>query len=699
MRAKRKQITVAGRRISVSNLDKVLYPGEKFTKADVINYYVRVSKHLLPHLQNRPVTLKRFPDGVFGEFFYEKDAPAFTPSWVKTISVPRRETPGPDIRYIAINDLPTLVWLSSLANLEIHPFLHRAPRLDRPTSMVFDCDPGEGADILDCARVALMLREVLQELGLDSYVKVSGSKGLQVYVPLNSAVTYDETQPLAKALAELLAQREPKLIVSEMPKRLRTKKVFIDWSQNAQYKTTVSVYSLRAKTHRPYVSVPVEWEELDAALKRSDVDSLFFTPTQAVERLEEFGDLFKPVLKVKQTLPAEVRRYFAQERAPKSARPEALKPYEAKRDFRKTSEPKPTAPQRSRQGSRRRFVIQKHAASHLHYDFRLEMHDVLKSWSVPKGPPFKKDERRLAMPTEDHPVEYLDFEGIIPKGQYGGGMVMVWDIGTYEILEGNYFKGFLRVYLNGTKLKGEWTLKRFLDDTGKPSFWALQHSRFTPDDVYFYVFDLLALRGRDLRKLPLRDRRRLLERDALRRMRDPVRLSIGFNASANELIAAAKKAGLEGVIAKRASSRYESGERSGAWVKYKTNKGQELVIGGYKPGPNGFDYLLVGYYEQRELVFIAKIRNGFTPALRREVAQKFAALKTSRCPFANLPEPQSARRGEAITAEVMKNIQWLRPKLVAQIEFTEWTKGNHLRHSRFVGFREDKKAQEVIKES
>ena len=464
MQRKAEQVTVGGRRVPVSNLDKILYPGEKFTKAKVIDYYVHISKSLLPHLKNRPVTLKRFPDGVFGEAFYEKDAPAFTPTWIKTVAVPRRETPGDDIRYILINDLPTLVWLANFACLEIHPFLHRASRLNRPTSIVFDCDPGEGANILDCARVGLMLRDVLHELGLESYVKVSGSKGLQVYVPLNSPVTYDETQPFAKALAELLAEREPKLIVLQMPKRLRTKKVFIDWSQNAEYKTTVGVYSLRAKTHRPYVSVPVRWDELEAALKSRDVESLFFTPQQAIERVEKLGDLFQPVLKKVQRLPAELRHYFVQrQRAHTSRSEQALKPYAAKRNFNKTAEPAPAAPQRSRQGSRRRFVIQKHAASHLHYDFRLEMHDVLKSWSVPKGPPFKKDERRLAMPTEDHPIEYLEFEGIIPKGQYGGGTVMVWDIGTYELIEGNYYKGFLRFYLNGTKLKGEWTMKRIAD--------------------------------------------------------------------------------------------------------------------------------------------------------------------------------------------------------------------------------------------
>ena len=238
-----------------------------------------------------------------------------------------------------------------------------------------------------------------------------------------------------------------------------------------------------------------------------------------------------------------------------------------------------------------------------------------------------------------------------------------------------------------------------LDEQGRPSFSALHKSRFTPDALHFYVFDLLAYEGRDLRKLPLVQRRELLERYVLKGMRDPIRLSAVFNTSPKRLIAAAKQSGLEGVIGKRADSRYESGERSGAWVKYKTNKGQELVIGGYKPGTTGFDYLLVGYYEGKNLIFIAKIRNGFTRALRLEIAKYFPKLRTSVCPFANLPEPASARRGEAITAEVMKKIQWLRPKLVAQIEFTEWTKGNHLRHSKFVSLRNDKKAREVIKET
>jgi len=248
---------------------------------------------------------------------------------------------------------------------------------------------------------------------------------------------------------------------------------------------------------------------------------------------------------------------------------------------------------------------------------------------------------------------------------------------------------------DNTILDGELVV---LDESGKPSFAALQKHKFRPEALHFYAFDLIAYKGKDLRKLPLIDRRTLLEKSALTRMREPVRLSSVFPTSPSQLVAAARKSGLECVVAKRGDSRYESGERSGAWVKYKTNKGQELVIGGYKPGGDGFEYLLVGYYEGRDLIFIAKIRNGFTPALRRDVARRFAGLRTSRCPFANLPEKPSARRGEAITAEVMKNIQWLKPKLVAQIEFTEWTKGNHLRHSRFIELRDDKDASEVVRE-
>lgn len=238
-----------------------------------------------------------------------------------------------------------------------------------------------------------------------------------------------------------------------------------------------------------------------------------------------------------------------------------------------------------------------------------------------------------------------------------------------------------------------------LDDKGRPSFSALQNSLNRRGALYFYAFDVVALGGRDVRKLPLTTRRELLEKQVLAGSANPVRLSAVFTGPAKSLVTAVRKSGLEGIVAKRGDSIYEPGERSGAWVKYKTNKGQELVIGGYKPGSNAFEYLLVGYYEDKHLQFVAKIKNGFTPALRRKVAQRFHGLETSICPFANLPEPRSARRGEALTAEVMREMRWLKPKLVAQIEFTEWTSANHLRHSKFVALRDDKLARDVRREA
>jgi bifunctional non-homologous end joining protein LigD len=451
----RHELKVGGRTIAISNPDKLMYPAAGFTKAQVIDYHIRVSRWLLPHLKARPVTMKRYPDGVGTEHFYEKDAPSWTPEWVRTFPVPRRGG-GPPIRYIILDDLPTLVWAANLANLEIHPFLHRVPAIDTPTLIAFDLDPGEGADVLTCARVAFLLRDVLDRLKLKSFVKVSGSKGLQIYVPLNTPVTYELTQPFARTVAELLARQHPQLIVSDMSKALRKRKVFIDWSQNADHKTTISVYSLRAKRQHPFVSMPVSWEELEAALEAKDSGALYFNPEAALNRLAEKGDLFAGVLKMKQKLP----QAFVEQLAPSARKPEPPR-----------AEPAPAGPRRSRQGSRRRFVVQKHAASHLHYDFRLEMHGVLKSWAVPKGVPYKAGEKRLAQATEDHPIEYLDFEGTIPKGQYGGGTVMVWDIGTWELIEGNYYKGRLHFHLEGRKLKGEWLLVK--EGAGDDRRWSL----------------------------------------------------------------------------------------------------------------------------------------------------------------------------------------------------------------------------------
>lgn len=857
-----------GATVEFSHLDKVFYPKTGFTKGDVIRYYLDVAQWLLPHLAQRPVTLKRFPEGIRGPYFYEKDAPGFTPDWVPTFPVPRRDG-GEPIRYILINDARVLAWCANLGTIELHPFLHRAPAIASPTAITFDLDPGEGADLRDCARVGLEVKAVLERVKLRAFAKVSGSKGLQVYVPLNTAATYDATQAFAKTVAELLHRRHPERIVSEMPKALRKGRVFIDWSQNSDFKTTVGVYSLRAKRSEPYASMPITWDEVEGATARRGSEALQFAPAAALARLARHGDLFAPVLTVQQQLPDA----FAELGSPAPKRPRALRAYAEKRNFGQTPEPG-VSPRRSAQGSRRRFVVQKHAASHLHYDFRLEVGETLKSWAVPKGVPVQLDERHSAFATEDHPLEYLDFEGVIPAGQYGGGTVMVWDIGSYDVIDGNYWQGFLRVFLRGKKLKGEWTLQRVeerdgkarwlivktgaamkpisaarenrsvltgrtmeaiaeardavwesnresdgrtgmvlperaekeprrktkavptkkspskrrriarrpqseirnspaplfvapmlaravaqlpegadwiyevkwdgyravalkhgdavqlrsrknnrmdadfpgvakairgihaesaaldgeivaVDENGRPQFQLLQNRASRRGSIVFYAYDLLQLDGADLRALPLETRKAKLA--AIIAGTD-VRLSADLPGRPAEILAEAQRLGLEGIVAKRRDAPYESGERSGAWQKLKLSPEQEFVVGGFKPG-NPLESLLVGYYQDGKLMFAGKVRQGLNPRNRVELHRALRPLRSDECPFANLPNSTKSHFGEGVTPAQMQELCWARPKLVAQVSFTEWTSSGNLRHATYKGLRTDKTPKQVRREA
>jgi bifunctional non-homologous end joining protein LigD len=294
-------LNVSGRQVPVSNLDKIFYPSVGFTKAQVIDYYIRISPVLLPHLKDRPLTLKRYPDGVTGGFFYEKRCPPYRPDWVKTAPVwsDRYES---EIHFCLANDLPSIVWAANLGDLELHTFLAKANDVERPTMMVFDLDPGAPADIVNCAQVGIWLREKLDAIKLKSFPKTSGSKGLQIYVPLNTPVTYDHTKALSHQLAEQLEQEHPELVLSKMARNLRKGKVFVDWSQNDRHKTTVCAYSLRAK-EQPTVSTPVNWDEVEAALKKKDAQRLSFLSDEVLERVEKNGDLFEPLLKLKQKFP------------------------------------------------------------------------------------------------------------------------------------------------------------------------------------------------------------------------------------------------------------------------------------------------------------------------------------------------------------------------------------------------------------
>src|SRR6202163_3135828 len=284
------ELIVESRKLTVSNLNKVLYPKAGFTKGQLIDYYIQVAPVLLPHLKDRPLTMKRYPNGVEEPFFYEKNCPAHRPPWVKTAKV-WSEGNHREMHYCLVQDLPTLVWAANLADIELHTSLARKKDVTRPTMMVFDLDPGSPADVVQCCQVGLWLRDLLAGMKLKSWAKTSGSKGLQVYVPLNTAVTFDKTKALSRALAEHLEREHSKLVISKMAKALRTGKVFVDWSQNDEHKTTINVFSLRAN-EQPTVSTPVAWDEVERALKKKDPSLLVFEAQQVLQRVEKMGDWF-----------------------------------------------------------------------------------------------------------------------------------------------------------------------------------------------------------------------------------------------------------------------------------------------------------------------------------------------------------------------------------------------------------------------
>jgi bifunctional non-homologous end joining protein LigD len=336
-------LNVEGKEVPLTNLDKIYYPKAGFTKGEMLAYYIKIAPILLPHLKDRPLTMKRYPNGVEAPFFYEKQCPKPTPPFVETCQVARHHKPG-SIQFCLANNLPTLVWAANLGDLELHTFLSRFPDIDKPTAIVFDLDPGPPADAVQCAQVALWLREMFSNLGLEVFIKSSGSKGMQTYIPLNTATSYQETAPFAKAVAQTLEKAHPELVVSDMKKALRHGKVLVDWSQNSETKTTVCVYSLRAKD-RPFVSMPLEWHEVEKCWQKKDASLVFFEATEALKRVEKKGDLFAPILTLKQSL-KEALAASASGKPLKVAKSRlkgtgdgSISAYNAKRDFSQTAEP------------------------------------------------------------------------------------------------------------------------------------------------------------------------------------------------------------------------------------------------------------------------------------------------------------------------------------------------------------------------
>jgi bifunctional non-homologous end joining protein LigD len=423
-----------------------LYPDAPFTKPDAISFYRSIAPFILPHLRHRPMSFKRYVDDVRGESFWEKDAPAFTPSWMKRFAVPRRE--GAPIEYIVIDNAKTLLWVASVGGIELHPFLHRVPRINIATHVVFDLDPGAGADLADCARVALLLRDALGTIGLESCAKVSGSKGIQVYVPLNSDVPHAATEPFARVVAQELARAYPKLVVARMAKSLRAKKVFIDWSQNAGFKTTVAVYSLRAKRDVPLVSMPVRWEELER-----DPLRLEFSPTAALARVRKLGDLFAPVLTLKQSLRVT---------APKSRVTTS----------RRVAEAAPTQlPKAKSQSGRRLFLLTKTETGD---ELWLDMNGAFTRWILRRDR--EGGERLVAMPAGEFPIDPAYRRGEVPARWKG--RTTIEDAGAYEIIEGSFARERFELWFSGRVLSGAWTLEKAPGAEHKS--WRLEPPRLKP---------------------------------------------------------------------------------------------------------------------------------------------------------------------------------------------------------------------------
>ncbi|TXH24894.1 MAG: ATP-dependent DNA ligase [Mycobacterium sp.] len=730
-------------RVRLTNPDKVLYPATGTTKADVFDYYLAVADAMLPHIAGRPVTRKRWPNGVAQQPFFEKQLASSAPEWLARGAITHRS--GTTV-YPVIDTPEGLAWIAQQASLEVHVPQWRFidATVGPATRIVFDLDPGEGVVMAQLCEVAQAVRELVAGMDLEAYPVTSGSKGLHLYVPLTSPVSSRGASAVAKRVAQQLESSMGGLVTATMTRSLRAGKVFLDWSQNSAAKTTVAPYSLRGRDE-PTVAAPRTWEELDDP----ELRQLRFD--EVLARLARDGDLLAGM----------------DVDAPVADR---LTTYRSMRDPGRTPEPVPAAQPAS--GQNNRFVIQEHHARRLHYDFRLERDGVLVSWAVPKNLPDTSTVNHLAVHTEDHPLEYATFEGDIPKGEYGGGHVAIWDSGTYDTekfrdsgengevivnLHGNRVSGrYVLIQTEGKNwlvrrmkeqrlqpmlathgsvdrlsadhwaFEGKWDGYRLLVDAdhgrirltarsgrdvtgeypqlqslaadladhhvildgevvalqdGVPSFQAMQN-RGSGSHIEFWCFDILSLDGRDLTRAKYRDRRKLLETLA-----SGGALTVPPLLPADDPLKFADERGFEGVVAKKWDSGYRPG-RSEAWVKDKFWRTQEVVIGGWRAGEggrtSGIGALLIGVPEGDGLQFVGRVGTGFTDKMLADLKAMLKPLETSESPFT---APLSTLDGRGVT--------FVRPELVGEVRYSERTTDNRLRQPSWRGLRPDKTPAEV----
>ncbi|QOT18618.1 ATP-dependent DNA ligase [Paenarthrobacter sp. YJN-5] len=851
----KERVVVEGHELTLTNLGKIIYPETGTTKAEVLAYYAAVAPYLIPAAANRPVTRKRWVNGVGtaenpGEVFFQKNLEDSAPRWIPRVTIHHSDHANV---YPMVNNLATLTWMAQIASLEIHvPQWQVDPAGNplRPDRFVLDLDPGPGAGLPQCVEVARLARSILQDMGMEPVPVTSGSKGIHLYTGLEGTLKSDQVSAFAHELARALEADHPALVVSDMKKSLRKGKVLVDWSQNSGNKTTIVPYSLRGKAH-PTVAAPRTWAELEDP----DLDHLDYT--EVMERVSTGEDFFAPISGRHLPPHGENDDGGRPGSASSDANPGGrekltvegrLSKYVGMRDPGKTPEPFPSSSGPSVGDASRRsseqpkpgdpappggiFVIQEHHARRYHLDLRLERDGVLASWALPRGVPETPDRNNLAVHTEDHPMEYADFAGVIPKGEYGAGTMTIWDRGEYTCekwregkeviatLTGEPGGGLggtkrlalintgdrwlihlmkeqpggrrapkaapappatsaakrpsaveprpkaeaqpkpgpmqdyapmlatsgttddlhggdwlyelkwdgIRAIITGTKGKirlmsrngndltatypeltdrscwpdGDFVADGEIVALGKgsrPHFGLLQQrmNLVKAGDierarasvpVQLMLFDLLYDDGADLTGLPFRGRRERLAAFAERLAGGcPLHLSEVLDHDVDDLLHVASDLKLEGVMAKKAGSRYSPGRRSRAWIKLKLEQSQEVVVGGWRPGAGArsgtFGSLLLGVPRDGKLHYVGRVGTGFKGWQLKEIMGKLEARAAEESPFLDIPREDAA------------GARWVDPELVAEVTFGEWTGPGRLRHPVWRGWRPDKSPEDV----
>ncbi len=771
MSRKSQYVQVGRRKFELSNLDKVLYPADGIIKAELVEYYLKMAPTILRHVKGRALSLVRYPDGIEGESFFQKNKPDWAPNWLESVKLGEEDKKD----YPIATEEASLVWLANLACIELHQMHARAPNFDKPDYLVIDLDPPDDFKFPNVAEIAFNLKNHLEAFGYHPFVKTTGRKGLHVVMPVEPKWTFEQVFEAAKAVAQPFVERHSGTTTLHIQKEHRKGRVLIDIYRNRTSQSIVAAYSVRGLPGAT-VSTPITWDEL-ATIEHSRELNIHTVPERVLRNGDpwETMDAFAVSLHTERKA-APVRKKLKPARARKT--PDQLESYAKKREFSKTPEPK--AELEVGQGSA--FVVHRHHASRLHYDLRLEKNGVLMSFAVPKGLPPRPGVKRLAVQTEDHPLEYVNFQGEIPKGEYGGGQMWIFAQGRYQVTkekkDGFYFR------LNGRELTAEyrihrmkenqWLLERVdapqidwlhdtiepmlsdsrteppqseeytyevkwdgiralisvddgqlrilsrnglditaqfpelripeqafrvagalfdgeivcLDESGRPVFKQVIHRMQQKSEgaierarskypAVCYLFDLLYLDGRPVVQEPLERRREWLQ--------DVVRKDTSYRVSSTvvegrELFEAARRMGLEGIMAKRRDSPYLPGRRSEYWLKIKTRNTIDCFIIGYTIGKGereaGFGALHLAQREGKRWRYLGKVGTGFDDKTMKKMAAQLASLKTVDRPIEEKP------LDDAHTA-------WVEPALVCEVQYASFTSDGMLREPVFVKLRPD----------